>query len=239
LTLRDVNIPCFRRDKVARRKRIDMNAKQDTMPAKVRTRLSKATYSAHVRLNRNPMLHRLTEASLTLADYLNVIQAYDFFYQRLESRIAQATPLIDDAFPYASRAKTGWLATDLSQLGIVTLAQPPLAETEWDFGMINGIGQLAGVLYVIEGSTLGGQVIGRHLEKNLGLTHDSGARFFHGYGTDTEAYWQEFCFWLEKLSLQAEQIERAEHAARTLFSKLETLLGACSRSRPAVTDSPF
>ena len=123
-----------------------MNAKQDAMPATVRTRLRKATHSAHVRLNRNPMLHRLTEADLTLIDYLNVIQAYDFFYQRLESRIAQSSPLIDDAFPYASRAKAGWLATDLSQLGIVTPAQPPLAATEWDCGMIDGIGQLAGVV---------------------------------------------------------------------------------------------
>jgi heme oxygenase len=205
-----------------------MNTKQDAMPSAVRTRLRKATHSAHVRLNRNPILHRLTEADLTLADYLNVIQAYNFFYQRLESRIAQATPLIDDAFPYASRAKAGWLATDQSRLGIVMPAQPPLTETEWDFGVIDGIGQLTGVLYVIEGATLGGQVIGHHLEENLGLTRESGARFFHGYGADTDACWQEFCVWLETLSPQANQIERAEHAARTLFSKLETLLGACS-----------
>jgi heme oxygenase len=118
-------------------------------------------------------------------------------------------------------------------------AQPPLTETEWDFGVIDGIGHLAGVLYVIEGSTLGGQIIVRHLERNLGLTRESGARFFHGYGADTEAHWQEFCVWLETLSLQDNQIERAEQAARTLFSKLETLLGACSRSRPAVTALPF
>ena len=216
-----------------------MNAKQDAMPATVRTRLRKATHSAHVRLNRNPMLHRLTEADLTLADYLNVIQAYVFFYQRLESRIAQATLLIDEAFSYAAREKAGWLSADLAHHGIVTPVQPPLAEAEWDFGVIDNIGHLAGVLYVIEGSTLGGQIIVRHLEKNLGLTRESGARFFHGYGADTEAHWQEFCVWLETLSLQDNQIERAEQAARTLFSKLETLLGACSRSRPAVTALPF
>ncbi len=196
------------------------------MPSTVRTRLRKATHSAHVRLNRNPTLHRLTEADLTLADYVKVVQAYDLFYKRLETRIAQAAPLIDDAFPYVSREKAGWLATDLDKLGIVTPAHPPSAETEWDFGVIDNIGQLAGVLYVIEGSTLGGQIIVRHLGKNLGLTRESGARFFHGYGADTEACWQEFCFWLESLSLQHNQIERAEQAARTLFSKLETLLAA-------------
>jgi len=216
-----------------------MTTKQDVMPSTVRTQLRKATHSAHVRLNRNPMLQRLSEADLTLAEYLNVIQAYVFFYQRLESRIAQATPLIDGAFSYASREKAGWLSADLAHHGIVTPVQPPLAETEWDFGVIDNIGQLAGVLYVIEGSTLGGQIIVRHLEQNLGLTRQSGARFFHGYGTDTEAHWQEFCVWLETLSPQLQQIERAEQAARTLFSKLETLLAAGSRNRQAVVPSPF
>ena len=49
-----------------------------------------------------------------------------------------------------------------------------------------------GVLYVVEGATLGGQVLSRHLEETLGLGSANGARFFHGYGSRTGAMWQAF-----------------------------------------------
>jgi len=44
--------------------------------------------------------------------------------------------------------------------------------------VINSIGQLIGVLYVVEGSTLGAQLIARSLEKHHGLNQTKGGRFF-------------------------------------------------------------
>ena len=44
-----------------------------------------------------------------------------------------------------------------------------------------------GCLYVMEGATLGGQVIGRHVRQTLGVTPETGGRFHAAYGDRTEA----------------------------------------------------
>jgi len=49
-----------------------------------------------------------------------------------------------------------------------------------------------GAMYVIEGSTLGGQHIARHVEPLLGFAADAGTAYFRGYGAETGARWREF-----------------------------------------------
>jgi heme oxygenase (biliverdin-IX-beta and delta-forming) len=47
-----------------------------------------------------------------------------------------------------------------------------------------------GCLYVLEGATMGGRMITRHLQATFGITPDAGGRFFDGYGADTGKMWQ-------------------------------------------------
>jgi heme oxygenase len=50
-----------------------------------------------------------------------------------------------------------------------------------------------GCLYVVEGSTLGGQIISRQVTRNLGLSPDNnGCRFFCCYGENTGTMWRRF-----------------------------------------------
>jgi heme oxygenase (biliverdin-IX-beta and delta-forming) len=56
---------------------------------------------------------------------------------------------------------------------------------------------MLGAMYVMEGSTLGGQVISRHVEKCLGLVAGNGDAFFLGHGDQTGRMWKEFCSLLE------------------------------------------
>ena len=58
--------------------------------------------------------------------------------------------------------------------------------------------QLLGCLYVIEGATLGGRSITRHLQIRLGLTPESGGAFFDGYGAQTGSHWKAFCTMLSE-----------------------------------------
>jgi heme oxygenase len=48
-------------------------------------------------------------------------------------------------------------------------------------------------MYVMEGSTLGGQIIARHVQTSLFLTQDHGNAFFRGHGAQTGPLWKEFC----------------------------------------------
>lgn len=49
-----------------------------------------------------------------------------------------------------------------------------------------------GAMYVIEGSTLGGQHIARHVEDILGLSPGQGDSYFRGYGDRTKLMWRQF-----------------------------------------------
>jgi hypothetical protein len=60
-------------------------------------------------------------------------------------------------------------------------------------GPLTNPAQLWGCLYVIEGATLGGQIIIKKLSDHLGLTTSSGASFFDGYGPHTGSRWKAFC----------------------------------------------
>ena len=76
--------------------------------------------------------------------------------------------------------------------------------------------EVLGAMYVIEGSTLGGQHIARHVEQVLSLAPGHGDAYFRGYGERTGEMWREM-----KALLQAVPDSEANaviFAARTLFS---------------------
>ena len=48
-----------------------------------------------------------------------------------------------------------------------------------------------GTLYVIEGSTLGGQHVAKFIKQHLGLTPEHGVAYFSSYGPDVGVRWRE------------------------------------------------
>jgi len=52
--------------------------------------------------------------------------------------------------------------------------------------------RLFGCLYLIDGATLGGQVVTRHLQASLGVTPMSGGVFFSGYAEHKGSHWKAF-----------------------------------------------
>lgn len=189
-----------------------------------RQMLRAATHDAHVRLNHHRLLVGLVRPGYSLATYIRVLVAYYHFYRVLEAAIEgfMAGAALD--FDYAARRKTPWLAADLRALGVDAAAPAwlpprPLAPVE----MLSAP-QLAGVLYTIEGSTLGGRVIMRHIGANLGLTADSGGRFFEGYGAHTDACWEQVEACMESLCGSADQRALAARAACATFASIEGVL---------------
>jgi heme oxygenase (biliverdin-IX-beta and delta-forming) len=82
--------------------------------------------------------------------------------------------------------KAALLRQDLQHLGITPKDLPfcrdlPLLETQ---------AEMLGCLYVVEGATLGGRIITRHVRATLGITPATGGSFFEGYGDDTGTMWQ-------------------------------------------------
>jgi heme oxygenase len=90
-----------------------------------------------------------------------------------------------DALDWSRRRRAGLFAADLETLGSSPeLAAPMLAP-------LAGTDEALGRLYVLEGSTLGGVVIDRHLAGLPGLS-DVRLRAFSPYGAETGARWHAF-----------------------------------------------
>jgi heme oxygenase len=88
-------------------------------------------------------------------------------------------------------------------------ARPTLPE------MTGGAG-LLGAMYVMEGSTLGGQLIARHVELVLGLTAGQGNAYFCGHKERTGQLWKEFCHGL-RTKVPDSETDAVVAAAKAMF----------------------
>ena len=122
--------------------------------------------------------------------------------------------------------KARWLRDDLGALG----ADPalPLAH-------VPGLGLEAalGTLYVIEGSTLGGRIIEKRLARALGVTPETGGRYYHAYGDARGPRWKAFQAGLDAYgAAHPHQTDAVVEAAADTFDVFAAWLEAPVRSRP-------
>ncbi len=119
----------------------------------------------------------------------------------------------------AGRSKTPWLRADLEALGRTSLETIPLCAS---VPPRLSLPEAVGAMYVTEGSSLGGSIIARNIERHLGLRHAEGYSFFVGYGSRTGSMWREFSQFAEPII--AEHPEPAMVSARETFSQIHRWL---------------
>jgi heme oxygenase len=198
-----------------------------TLPDSLRQVLRTRTQAAHERLNRHPLLAGLTQADYPLRRYWLVLAAYYHFYRAMEALIEGASARLKSPFDYAPRRKHGWLRHDLVDRFHIDPEDAFWRPKRTFLPIrIEGPAGLAGALYAIEGATLGGQIISRHIQAGrLGVTAEHGGRFFHGYGEQSTAHWNEFLTFAEQACPDPAQREKAAHAALAVFAEIEAALG--------------
>lgn len=134
----------------------------------------------------------------------------------------------------AARKRSPMLAADLRELGGVS--GEPLS-LRWD--EVTGQHNLAagseaeagflGALYVMEGSTLGGRFIAKHVEAVLGLEPGRGDAYFRGHGESTGSMWKQVMEHISQVDEEFAPVTTA--AARRTFitfrKAMEAGLDAC------------
>lgn len=190
----------------------------------VHAALAAHTRAAHARLTRHPLLAGLMHPGYPIANYWRVLAAFFHFYRFIEASIQAAHPHLADGFDYAPRRKQGWLLQDMGLAGIDPreLSWRPLRE--FTPIRIDNAADQVGVLYMIEGATLGGQVISGHIEARLGITPESGGRFFSGYGQQTDSRWSEFLSFAARICCDSAGIDKAAASALGVFERAEAVL---------------
>jgi len=133
----------------------------------------------------------LVDPRLSRDGYRTILEGFFGYYAPLEVQLSGASVWAELEFDFAARQKVPELEKDLVLLGSTAEELTRLPQCA-ELPELETIPQILGCLYVIEGSTLGGQVITRHLQANLGITPETGGAFFAGYGAKTGARWQAF-----------------------------------------------
>ena len=128
---------------------------------------------------------------LTKLEYSRLLGLFWGFYAPIESKIGQVVGLEQLRLNLSVRQKKPLLWLDLTSLHWDEQAIQALPLCD-DLPALDSVPQALGCLYVLEGSTLGGQIISRHLQEQIGITPDQGGRFFASYGQEVGSMWKGF-----------------------------------------------
>lgn len=111
-----------------------------------------------------------------------------------------------------ARRRVALLKRDLEWFGAMEsdTSDPILPE-------MNSLPALLGAMYVMEGSTLGGQLIARHVAIALDLRDGQGTAYFRGHGDQTGRMWKEFCEML-MTRVSEEQLDMVVISAKSMFA---------------------
>lgn len=183
--------------------------------------LKQQTRSYHLELEHSlALLTRPIERD----EYQALLQRLWGFYQPLEQRLA-ATCAATDLVRWDERWKAPWLAQDLQALGLARAAIDALPRAA-ALPPCDTLAAALGCWYVLEGATLGGQLIARQLYPRLGLTPTSGGAFFISYDAQVGPMWQRFCVALTSYATTAERQAAMIAAACATFYALDQWLFA-------------
>lgn len=170
------------------------------MSAPLSVRLRAATIDLHQRVEDRVDILRRTESRDGTADLMLRMEA---FYRALEPRLARS--LAESVPPDYLVARVPRLRIDLDALAPGWRPLPePLLSSEAD-----GLG----ALYVLEGASIGGQVIARHLRERLAFRSE----FFGGEGVGPR--WRAF-----RTLLDEREDETAIEAAKATFLAFEAIV---------------
>jgi heme oxygenase len=168
--------------------------------------LKEQTRQEHLQLEKK-LISRISEVD-TVTDYVDLLAVLYGYYGAVENVLAdyfRDTPAIH----FHERRKAARL------LGDIAIYSPshPTPRLCSRVPHIASFYSALGVMYVLEGSTLGGQIIAKLISRKLNVA--SGLNFFLSYGNDVERMWASFKDLLRKPYTSAQQTEAVAGAKQT------------------------
>jgi len=189
------------------------------------SRLKDSTRAQHEALHKVGALSLLLQPVLEPVAYRAILDRFDAFLAMVERDLltAAADDWLEDAgFRRASRRPD--LTQDLADLTAAGVMSPKeLVDLIPAPRGPGGPGALLGVLYVIEGSRLGGQGLARRARQALPSSLSHATRFFGSPGVDVAAYWQRVGATINALGADPMVGEEACRAAQGAFLLLSDL----------------
>jgi heme oxygenase len=208
------------------------------------TRLREETRSEHTRLEQVDFSRRLMSDSLSLPEYLHYLQAFKVIHAGLEGLWTTFDPRVRATWE-RSRHKSASIAADLAHFEADLLPEWPCQRGAAD-GLVVRVCERArerpvamlGALYVLEGSTLGGQILGPKVVRMFGLGTGPGADYLKGYGKSTGIRWREFKEAMNALRLSQSEEDAIVSTAAETFNGIREILTSLSSGQPPGATGP-
>jgi len=159
----------------------------------------------HKKLESLMFVNEIMNNSLSIAQYKKLLTINYIIHQKL---VHPLTNMLDSAIATQlerkDRLKMNALTQDLNYWDINSLTLPEL--TFELFIPEKNTAEVLGALYVLEGATLGGNVIKRHILANPNFKdHEGGLNYYGVYGEELSTKWKNF------VSVLNERVEEADY----------------------------
>ena len=154
-------------------------------------RLKTETQPQHQSLERTELSRRVMSPMLSRENYLEILYAFYGAFTPLESQV-QAT--LTARYPTLKFVPRGPLVVDdIRQLsGTFNPVEFPAEKSDESKETLT-LPEALGVMYVLEGSKLGGKIISRQLEKSMGVLPTLGGSFFAAGAIEDWKNFQSAC----------------------------------------------
>jgi heme oxygenase len=150
------------------------------------------TSNAHAAIEAVPVMSRLMAKDLSLTEYVTVLCHMHRFLARLEPMLGHLLSRHDAAI-FIDGTRLAALADDLKWFSTSPTAKQPKMPS-----LSSTLGAL-GALYVVEGATLGGRIIARHVGESLGVAPGAGGTYYGGINAEkARMRWISFSKALER-----------------------------------------
>lgn len=194
------------------------------MDSDILQEIKNKTHNNHVRLEANDLLKSLTTKDLDFDTYYRILTRFYGFFSPIEEILNSNREIPVFLSDFKTRRKASLLKEDIEYIAERT-GKGSTLETCLELPEVSNTSKAFGCIYVMEGSTLGGQFIFRNLEKTLHLSPNKGASFFYGYGSETGKRWKDFKnAFLDFSSKSSSNGSQSIAAAIETFEKLDNWL---------------
>ncbi len=192
---------------------------QNKFPFMIANLLRTETAENHKTLESLMFVNEIMNNSLSIDQYKKLLTINYIIHQRLENELAN---MLDSAIAaqleMKDRLKLNALTKDLDYWNINSLTLPELAFEL--FVPEKNTAEVLGALYVLEGATLGGNVIKRHILANPNFkNHENGLNYYGVYGAELSTKWKNFVGVLNERVEEADY-QRCINSANKTFNNL-------------------
>lgn len=135
--------------------------------------------------------NNILNGTISEEEYKYVLKTFYGFYYPLEQKITCLEEWQSMDFNIENRKKAPLLIKDMKTLNI---SDSEINEIEMcdQLPEIRNLAQALGCMYVVEGATLGGQIVAKKLNDIFKFDSNKGAAFFNSYGEELRPMWKSF-----------------------------------------------